>query len=131
MSRYLILVDFQLMGTEARLARLEQCDCQKSCYSNGTVHADGATWQRDCNRCSCVVSSSREIMIEQCCKIFMWKPLWKFLTHILQHGEITCRPVECDRAECKNPVLHPGECCPTCLSKFLDIFLFIISLLKN
>lgn len=46
----------QLVGTEARLARLEQCDCQKSCYSNGSVHADGATWQKDCNRCSCVVS---------------------------------------------------------------------------
>ncbi|XP_050362567.1 protein kinase C-binding protein NELL1-like isoform X1 [Nymphalis io] len=79
----------KLMGAEARLARLEQCDCQKSCYSNGTVHADGATWQKDCNRCSCV------------------------------HGEITCRPVECDRAECKNPVLHPGECCPTCLRQCL------------
>lgn len=35
-----------------------------------------------------------------------------------QHGEITCRPVECERVECKNPVLHPGECCPTCLRKF-------------
>ncbi|XP_053599713.1 protein kinase C-binding protein NELL1-like isoform X2 [Plodia interpunctella] len=78
-------LSLKLVGTEARLARLEQCDCQKSCYSNGTVHADGATWQRDCNRCSCV------------------------------HGEITCRPVECDRTDCKNPVLHPGECCPTCL----------------
>ncbi|KAG6453544.1 hypothetical protein O3G_MSEX008217 [Manduca sexta] len=82
-------LSLKLVGTEARLARLEQCDCQKSCYSNGTVHADGATWQRDCNRCSCV------------------------------HGEITCRPVECDRAECKNPVLHPGECCPTCLRQCL------------
>ncbi|XP_037967933.2 protein kinase C-binding protein NELL1 isoform X2 [Plutella xylostella] len=78
-------LSLKLVGTESRLARLEQCDCQKSCYSNGTVHADGATWQKDCNRCSCV------------------------------HGEITCRPVECDRADCKNPVLHPGECCPTCL----------------
>ncbi|CAG9563346.1 unnamed protein product [Danaus chrysippus] len=82
-------LSLKLVGTEARLARLEQCDCQKSCYSNGTVHADGATWQKDCNRCSCV------------------------------HGEITCRPVECDRAECKNPVLHPGECCPTCLRQCL------------
>ncbi|KAH9638236.1 hypothetical protein HF086_013674 [Spodoptera exigua] len=82
-------LSLKLVGTEARLARLEQCDCQKSCFSNGTVHADGATWQRDCNRCSCV------------------------------HGEITCRPVECDRAECKNPVLHPGECCPTCLRQCL------------
>ncbi|GBP07047.1 Protein kinase C-binding protein NELL1 [Eumeta japonica] len=79
-------LSLKLVGAEARLARLEQCDCQKSCFSNGTVHADGATWQRDCNRCSCV------------------------------HGEITCRPVECDRADCKNPVLHPGECCPTCLT---------------
>ncbi|CAH2063103.1 unnamed protein product, partial [Iphiclides podalirius] len=82
-------LSLKLVGAEARLARLEQCDCQKSCYSNGTVHADGATWQRDCNRCSCV------------------------------HGEITCRPVECDRVECKNPVLHPGECCPTCLRRCL------------
>nr|CAJ2313428.1 protein kinase C-binding protein NELL1-like [Metisa plana] len=82
-------LSLKLVGAEARLARLEQCDCQKSCFSNGTVHADGATWQRDCNRCSCV------------------------------HGEITCRPVECDRADCKNPVLHPGECCPTCLKQCL------------
>ncbi|XP_037870870.1 protein kinase C-binding protein NELL1 isoform X2 [Bombyx mori] len=82
-------LSLKLVGAEARISRLEQCDCQKSCYSNGTVHADGATWQRDCNRCSCV------------------------------HGEITCRPVECDRAECKNPVLHPGECCPTCLRQCL------------
>ncbi|VVC89806.1 unnamed protein product [Leptidea sinapis] len=82
-------LSLKLVGTEARLSRLEQCDCQKSCYSNGTVHADGATWQKDCNRCSCV------------------------------HGEIKCRPVECDRAECKNPVLHPGECCPTCLRQCL------------
>lgn len=82
-------LSLKLVGTEARLSQLEQCDCQKSCYSNGTVHADGATWQRDCNRCSCV------------------------------HGEITCRPVECDRAECKNPVFQPGECCPTCLKQCL------------
>ncbi|KOB72761.1 Protein kinase C-binding protein NELL1 [Operophtera brumata] len=83
-------LSLKLVGAEARLERLEQCDCQKSCFSNGTVHADGATWQRDCNRCSCV------------------------------HGEITCRPVECGRAECKNPVLHEGECCPKCLKQCLQ-----------
>ncbi|XP_063530580.1 protein kinase C-binding protein NELL1-like isoform X1 [Cydia strobilella] len=79
-------LSLKLVGAEARLARLEQCDCQKSCYSNGSVHADGATWKSgNCNRCSCV------------------------------HGEITCRPVECERTDCKNPVLPPGACCPTCL----------------
>lgn len=35
---------------------MEECDCQKSCVVNGSVHADGASWQRDCDICSCVVS---------------------------------------------------------------------------
>ncbi|KAJ0179543.1 hypothetical protein K1T71_005255 [Dendrolimus kikuchii] len=80
-------LSLKLVGAEARLARLEKCDCQKSCYSNGTVHADGATWQEDCDKCSCV------------------------------HGEITCRPVDCTRADCKKPVMKPRECCPKCLKQ--------------
>ncbi|XP_041972767.1 protein kinase C-binding protein NELL1-like [Aricia agestis] len=70
---------------QERLAKLEECDCQKSCYFNGTLHPDGSSWQKDCNVCSCV------------------------------HGNITCRPVECGKVGCKNPVINPGDCCPTCL----------------
>ncbi|XP_077296655.1 protein kinase C-binding protein NELL2-like [Arctopsyche grandis] len=77
----------KLIEHEERLRIKEECDCQKSCFVNGTIHADGATWQKDCNKCACV------------------------------HGEISCRPVECAPALCRNPVLHPGDCCPTCLKR--------------
>lgn len=41
---------------------------------------------------------------------------------VFQHGEISCRPVECPVTSCKNPVLHPGKCCPTCLSMFIYLY---------
>ncbi|PSN32075.1 Protein kinase C-binding protein NELL1 [Blattella germanica] len=34
-----------------------------------------------------------------------------------RHGEIQCRPVQCPSIRCKNPVINPGECCPSCLKQ--------------
>ena len=46
----------QLAAAEVRISHVEECDCQKSCRVNGSVHPDGATWQRGCDICACVVS---------------------------------------------------------------------------
>ncbi|XP_069164822.1 protein kinase C-binding protein NELL2a isoform X3 [Procambarus clarkii] len=77
----------RLTASEARLAAVEECDCQRSCRVNGTVRQDGATWKSGCEICSCV------------------------------HGEVTCRPVPCPARTCKNPVYTEGECCPVCLKQ--------------
>ncbi|XP_065334264.1 protein kinase C-binding protein NELL1-like isoform X3 [Cloeon dipterum] len=77
----------KLEATEARIRVVEECDCQKSCRVNGSVHSDGATWQRDCDLCSCV------------------------------KGVVQCRPVQCPETKCKNPVIAPGDCCPSCLKQ--------------
>ncbi|XP_066903071.1 protein kinase C-binding protein NELL1 isoform X3 [Halyomorpha halys] len=85
-TRLQALLD-RLEAAEVRISQVEACDCIKSCQVNGTVRADGASWQADCNICSCV------------------------------HGEVECRPVQCPVVNCKRPVLHPGQCCPTCLKQ--------------
>ena len=46
----------QLEDAEERLTQLEQCDCPRSCSVNGTVYTDGASWNADCQVCSCRVS---------------------------------------------------------------------------
>jgi hypothetical protein len=50
-----VIFDLQLVAAEGRISRVEECDCQKSCRVNGSVHPDGATWQRGCDICACVV----------------------------------------------------------------------------
>ncbi|KAK9708476.1 von Willebrand factor type C domain [Popillia japonica] len=85
LTRHLKELSERLVAAEGRINKVEECDCQKSCFFNGTVHADGATWQRDCDLCTCV------------------------------HGEVECRPVECPVLNCKNPVKKESECCQTCL----------------
>ncbi|XP_014255233.1 protein kinase C-binding protein NELL2-like isoform X2 [Cimex lectularius] len=87
LSNRLSQVTARLEAAESRISAVEVCDCIKSCPVNGTVRADGASWQVDCDICSCV------------------------------HGEIECRPVQCPKVNCKKPVLHPGQCCPTCLKQ--------------
>ncbi|XP_050490678.1 protein kinase C-binding protein NELL1-like isoform X2 [Bombus huntii] len=77
----------RLAAAEGRISRVEECECQKSCRANGTVHEDGATWEKGCQQCSCV------------------------------HGEIECRPTPCAPVTCKNPVISQGQCCPTCLKQ--------------
>lgn len=57
---YLQSLSSQLVVAEARIGRVEECDCQKSCRINGSVHADGATWQKGCDICACVVSRQAE-----------------------------------------------------------------------
>lgn len=42
----------------------------------------------------------------------------------LQHGEVQCRPVECPELPCKHPVNITGECCQSCLSKYLLIGIY-------
>ncbi|KAL0128223.1 hypothetical protein PUN28_003463 [Cardiocondyla obscurior] len=75
----------RLAAAEGRISKVEECECQKSCRVNGTVHEDGATWVKGCQHCSCV------------------------------HGEIECRPTPCAPVACKNPVIPEGQCCPICL----------------
>lgn len=53
------VIQFQLTASEARLAAVEECDCQRSCRVNGTIRQDGATWKSGCEICSCVVSSGQ------------------------------------------------------------------------
>ncbi|XP_015834978.1 protein kinase C-binding protein NELL1 isoform X2 [Tribolium castaneum] len=85
LTRHLQELSERLVAAEGRISKVEECDCQKSCHVNGTVHADGATWQRGCDLCACV------------------------------HGEVQCRPVECPELPCKHPVNISGECCQSCL----------------
>ncbi|KAF4524544.1 hypothetical protein B566_EDAN002818 [Ephemera danica] len=87
LTKHLHRVTQELAATVARVSKLEECDCQKSCRVNGSVHADGATWQRDCELCACV------------------------------RGEVQCRPVQCPPITCKHPEMAPGECCPSCLKQ--------------
>ncbi|XP_026288401.1 protein kinase C-binding protein NELL1-like isoform X2 [Frankliniella occidentalis] len=87
LTRRLSQLSERLAAAEVRVARTEECDCQKSCRINGSVHADGATWQKGCDVCACV------------------------------QGEVQCRPLQCPLVACKNPVINPGECCPSCLKQ--------------
>ncbi|XP_047358151.1 protein kinase C-binding protein NELL1-like isoform X5 [Vespa velutina] len=77
----------RLAAAEGRINKVEECECQKSCRANGTVHEDGATWEKGCQQCSCV------------------------------HGEIECRPTPCAPVTCKNPVIPQEQCCPICLKQ--------------
>ncbi|RLU24290.1 hypothetical protein DMN91_002378 [Ooceraea biroi] len=77
----------RLAAAEGRISKVEECECQKSCRANGTVHEDGAIWEKGCQQCSCI------------------------------HGEVECRPTPCSPVTCKNPVIRKGECCPSCLKQ--------------
>ncbi|XP_043288867.1 protein kinase C-binding protein NELL1-like isoform X2 [Venturia canescens] len=79
----------RLAAAEGRISRVEECECQKSCRANGTVHEDGATWEKDCEQCSCV------------------------------HGVIECKPTQCAPVNCKYPIIPQGQCCPVCLKQCL------------
>lgn len=79
----------RLANAEQHISSISECECQKSCYVNGSVHHDGSTWKNGCDICSCV------------------------------HGEVKCRPITCAPPQCQNPVHVPGECCPVCLKKCL------------
>ncbi|GAB6022819.1 NEL-like 2 (chicken) [Chamberlinius hualienensis] len=74
---------------EEQVARLSQCECQKSCHDNGISHADGAAWKQGCDICTCT------------------------------KGEIVCKPIKCPPTPCKNPIQNEGDCCPTCLKQCL------------
>ncbi|CAH0560230.1 unnamed protein product [Brassicogethes aeneus] len=87
LTRHLQELSERLIAAEGRISTLEDCDCQKSCHDeqDGTIHADGATWQRNCDLCSCT------------------------------HGKIQCHPVECPEVHCKHPVKLKEDCCYSCL----------------
>ncbi|KAL1505440.1 hypothetical protein ABEB36_005009 [Hypothenemus hampei] len=87
LERKLLELSQRLAYAERRLTRVEDCDCQKSCKSNDTIHADGSTWQTGCQVCSC------------------------------KAGNITCNPVECAPTDCKFPLELPGSCCKICLKQ--------------
>ncbi|XP_048463240.1 von Willebrand factor C and EGF domain-containing protein-like [Rhincodon typus] len=55
-----------------------------SCWHNGTLHQDGATWMvSECVECSC------------------------------QEGEVLCQPIICE-SSCSHQVREEGQCCGTC-----------------
>ena len=55
---YIQKLEEKLEAVEARLAKIEDCDCHKSCrLPGGLIREDGASWSDDqCQLCSCVVS---------------------------------------------------------------------------
>ncbi|KAG8224796.1 hypothetical protein J437_LFUL002241, partial [Ladona fulva] len=49
LRKHLRELNERVAAAETRVRILERCDCLKSCRGeNGTVHNDGATWQRGC-----------------------------------------------------------------------------------
>ena len=40
----------------------------------------------------------------------------KCIFYLIQKGEVVCGAIQCPVAPCRNPVLGPADCCPTCLS---------------
>ncbi|KYM83336.1 Protein kinase C-binding protein NELL1 [Atta colombica] len=75
----------RLAAAEGRISKVEECECQKSCRVNGTIHDDGESWSKGCQHCSCL------------------------------HGEVECKPTFCTPVTCKNPIIPEGQCCPICL----------------
>ncbi|KYN34519.1 Protein kinase C-binding protein NELL1 [Trachymyrmex septentrionalis] len=75
----------RLAAAEGRISKVEECECQKSCRVNGTIHDDGESWSKGCQHCSCL------------------------------HGEVECKPTFCPPVTCKNPIIPEGQCCPICL----------------
>jgi hypothetical protein len=62
-SHLLLFLSEKLEHAEERLTQLEQCDCPRSCSVNGAVHADGSSWNSDCEVCSCHVSLQSHLHI--------------------------------------------------------------------
>lgn len=80
------------MAAENRVSRIEECDCKKSCTTNGTKRNDGEVWYIDCDECRC------------------------------EHGVVSCGlPKHCGIPPCKYPVIIQNDCCPRCLSKYIFI----------
>ncbi|XP_017783191.1 PREDICTED: protein kinase C-binding protein NELL2-like isoform X2 [Nicrophorus vespilloides] len=94
LTKHLKDLSERLVAAEGRISKVEECDCQKSCWVNDTVRADGARWHQGCDICTCV------------------------------QGEVQCKHVDCPFLNCTNPVNKTGECCKTCLKqcKFRGVF---------
>lgn len=84
-----IFVHLQLVAQEARLSKLEKCDCRRSCITpDGDRREENERWEQDCKICRC------------------------------EKGEIICGKKNCTDITCKNPVDDPDDkCCPKCLSE--------------
>lgn len=74
----------RLAQAEQRISAVEECECQKNCFVNGSVHRDGARWKHNCDICNCV------------------------------RGFVQCNPIKCPITPCKNPVILNDPCCPEC-----------------
>ena len=72
---YIQKLEEKLEAVEARLAKVEACDCHKSCrLPGGLVREDGASWSDDkCQLCSCVVSRPIFFFLRQTIIIAMQK----------------------------------------------------------
>lgn len=88
----------QLIDAERRISYVEECDCKKQCtLTNGTIKADGETWDVECSQCKCL------------------------------GGQVTCDRRPCEPTKCKYPQppnAELGECCPKCLSKLILFGMF-------
>ncbi|KAE8753166.1 hypothetical protein FOCC_FOCC000089, partial [Frankliniella occidentalis] len=138
LTRRLSQLSERLAAAEVRVARTEECDCQKSCRINGSVHADGATWQKGCDVCACVVSDpGHGRAVEVRCRSGRLCNQQCFLRGVLyDHGE-SVNLKQCVECECRDGSMHckridpdtmcpalacpaaqqfsvPGECCKFC-----------------
>lgn len=104
LERYIEVLALDLESTKARLTEREKCACSMPCSFNGTRYADGQSWRSKCDLCSC------------------------------RAGKISCTPRECPKLKCQLPgeisLQLPGQCCPTCMSKYF-IWKNIIIYLKK
>lgn len=89
MYEFAHLWHLQLVAQEARISKLEQCDCRRSCImASGVRREENERWEQDCKICRC------------------------------ERGEVICEKKNCTNITCKHPVPdEANKCCPKCLSK--------------
>lgn len=96
LEKYIEVIALDLEETKMRLREREKCACSMGCSANGTQYNDGQQWKgQKCDICSC------------------------------KRGQISCQPQKCPSlpANCDNVIQLPGQCCPSCMSKYLFFYL--------
>lgn len=112
LERYVEMIAIDLQETKAKLREREKCDCALSCTFNGTQYADRSSWSNQCDICTCQVRTS----LRQ--PQFNTIQLLRTNRSFFQSGKISCTPQKCPKTNCDDPIQLPGQCCPTCMSKY-------------